>query len=269
MATTVGTANGCAETIGPASTSMTRVIEQVQVLVVAGIVTGVVIAGLGSRVAMLVLRVTSPDSVRGVVSDDGFTIGTVTLSGTYNLLHLGAAFGIIGAAAYRLVAPWLIGPLWFRRLTTSAASGVVVGSMLVHADGVDFTLLKPTWLAISLFVTLPALFGVAIGVAVDRFARPGWWNATSRRRWVVPIVLIACFPGSLVVTGFVIVGVAVCVLAAPLGPIAHVRSSMIYGLTMRVLWLTIALAGLVAIINDTQAIATGLPRFGPLPLQQF
>ena len=93
--------------------------------------------------------------MRGVKSDDGFVIGQVTLAGTYNLLLLGAIVGIIGAAAYLMVAPWLIGPNWFRRLTTGLAAAAVVGSMLVHADGIDFTVLKPTWLAIGVFVALP------------------------------------------------------------------------------------------------------------------
>ena len=86
-----------------------------RVIVVAGIPYGVVVAGIGSRLAMLLLRVTSPDRVIGAQSDDDFTIGRFTIAGTYNLLLLGAVVGIIGAAAYRLVAPRLIGPTWFRR----------------------------------------------------------------------------------------------------------------------------------------------------------
>lgn len=57
----------------------------------------VVVVGVGSRLAMFVLRLTSPDNAHGVVNDDGFVIGQVTLSGTYNLLNLGAAVGVIGA----------------------------------------------------------------------------------------------------------------------------------------------------------------------------
>ena len=76
--------------------------------------------------------------------------------------------GIIGAAAYRLVAPRLIGPAWFRCATTGCAAAAVVGWMLIHADGIDFRVLKPTWLAISLFVLLPAVFGTFIGPVVDR-----------------------------------------------------------------------------------------------------
>ena len=54
---------------------------------------------------MLLLRLTSPDRVNGIRSDDDFVIGRFTLSGTYNLLMLGAAVGIVGAGVYRLVRP--------------------------------------------------------------------------------------------------------------------------------------------------------------------
>ncbi|HEY7626101.1 MAG TPA: hypothetical protein VH761_03495, partial [Ilumatobacteraceae bacterium] len=68
-----------------------------RVIVVGGVATGAVVVGLGSRLAMLILRLTSPHRVRGVTSDDGFVIGRVTLGGTYNLMQLGAAVGVIGA----------------------------------------------------------------------------------------------------------------------------------------------------------------------------
>src|SRR6188768_2008949 len=105
--------------------ALARFIETMRVIAVAGVFVGVVVVGLGSRIAMLVLRITSPDRVRGVVSDDGFEIGRVTLGGTYNLLVIGAAVGVIGACVYRLVRRWLIGPLWFRRATTGLAAAAV------------------------------------------------------------------------------------------------------------------------------------------------
>ena len=155
---------------GPPASVCGEVSERLWVLIVAGIPTGVLVAGVGSRLAMLVLRLTSPDEVVGVTSDDGFEIGRFTLGGTFNLLMLGATVGVIGAAAYRAVAPWLLGPTWFRRCTVAAGTGAVVGSMLIHAGGIDFRVLTPTWLAVGLFVALPALFGAVIGVVVDRVA---------------------------------------------------------------------------------------------------
>src|SRR6476660_3821704 len=90
-----------------------ELLETLRIVVVAGLSVGIVVIGLGSRLAMLLLRLTSPDSVIGVTSDDGFEIGRVTLAGTYNLLLIGATVGFIGAVAYVAVAPWLLGPTWF------------------------------------------------------------------------------------------------------------------------------------------------------------
>ena len=223
---------------------------KMRVIIVAGISAGALLIGVGSRVAMLILRVTSPDSVHGVESDDGFTIGEVTLGGTYNLLVLGAAVGIIGAIAYMCVAPWLIGPTWFRRLTTGLASAAVVGSMLVHADGIDFTVLKPTWLAIGLFVALPCLFGTLIGAFVDAVQRPDSWTARGRRRWILPLVGVVCFPATLFFLVLALILLVVWVVVKNAGLVRLVRRIPAHTLVIRSLWLLIAIAGLVALVAD-------------------
>jgi hypothetical protein len=229
--------------------------EGLRLLVVAGIPVGVVVAGVGSRLAMLLLRLTSPHTVRGVQSDDGFTIGKVTLGGTYNLLFLGAATGIIGAAAYQWVRPWLLGPWWFRRLSTALGSGVVVGSLLLHSDGIDFHVLKPTWLAVGLFIAVPALFGLAIGPAVDRVGRPGSWTARGRKRWVLPLVLVALFPPTLFVLAVSTVVLAVWLVIRTFRPVERLRDSMGYAIVARSIWLIVAMWGLAALVDDITAIA--------------
>ncbi len=200
------------------------VLERMRVVIVAGIAVGFVFAGVVSRLAMLLLRLTSPDRVIGIESDDGFTIGQVTLSGTYNLLLLGAFTGIAGVGAYRLVAPWLIGPLWFRRLTTGLGAGIVVGSMLIHSDGVDFRVLKPTWLAIGLFIVVPGLFGVLIGPVVDAVGRQDSWTRQGWWRWGLPVIAVALFPLTLIAVGFALVLVSVWALARDTDFPAAVRS---------------------------------------------
>jgi hypothetical protein len=234
----------------PAVTGLREWGDTMWVLVVAGVSTGVVVAGIGSRVAMLILRLTSSENVRGVTSDDGFEIGRITVGGTYSLVMLGAAVGIIGAVAYKMVAPWLLGPVWFRRCTVAAGSGAVVGSMLVHADGIDFRLLEPLWLAVGLFVALPAAFGVAISVVVDRLsARP---VPQGRRRWLVPVLLIAAFPATIPLTVFVAVGVACWILVRR--TLGDRRLPTIAGVVVRVGWLAIAVLGLNALVGDVQAL---------------
>ena len=231
-----------------------RLIEVMRVLIVAGIPVGVLIAGVGGRLAMLLLRVTSPKSVVGVTSDDGFTIGKVTVGGTYGLLMLGAIVGIIGAGAYQMVAPWLIGPLWFRRITTALASAAVVGSMLVHADGIDFTLLKPTWLAIGLFVFLPGLFGALIGPAVDAVSSSESWTLRGRRRWLLPLIAVVSFPLTVLLLVFAGAIAAIWVFGRDPAVIQRWNQSLLYRLAGRSFWLLIAVAGLVALVQDINAL---------------
>jgi hypothetical protein len=231
------------------------VVDKIRVLIVAGIAAGVVMIGLGSRAAMLILRLTSPARVHGVESDDGFTIGEVTLGGTYNLMMLGAAIGIIGAGTYLMVCRWLIGPLWFRRATTGLAAAVVGGSMLVHSDGIDFNVLEPKWLAISLFVLLPGVFGTFIGSFVDAVNRSESWTRVGTRRWVLPLICIACFPLSIVTLMLSIIVLLACVVVDISGGARLLRKIPAYGVIVRAAWMTIAAVGLVALIGDIVSLA--------------
>ncbi len=227
--------------------------ELVRIIMTAGLAVGIVVAGLGSRLVMFVLRLTSPDTVRGVTSDDGFMIGQVTFSGTYNLLVIGAAVGVIGAAAYIAVAPWLIGPTWFRRATVGLTAGAVAGSLLVHADGVDFVLLQPRWLAVGLFVALPVAMGVALTIAVDRAARPDSWSAQGSRRLVVPVIL------TILVVPSVLVTIPVALVVAVLLPVRRtllrpIQESVIGTWVVRVVFLTFPVGGSIALGHDLAAL---------------
>ena len=235
---------------GPGLDPTARIVETIRGIVVTGILYGVVVAGIGSRLAMLLLRVTSSERVIGIQSDDDFKIGRFTLAGTYNLLLLGAMFGILGAGVYRLVAPRLIGPVWFRRITVGLACGAVVGSMLVHADGIDFTQLTPKWLAIGLFVALPAVFGTFIGPAFDAVSAPGSWTATGRRRWLVPVIAVACFPPTIVPVLMIAVVVALVTGLGEVIEVRELRATTAVTLIIRGVWLLIAVAGLNALVHD-------------------
>ena len=144
----------------------------------AGAVGGAIAGGIGGRLAMFVLRLTSPDAVRGVTSDDGFTIGRFTTS-TFALVVLTALLGSGVGLAYVAVRGFLPAkarvPLW-------AGTGAIVGgAMLVHSDGVDFTVLEPAWLACLLFVVVPASGAWLIAHFVERWSR-WWWLRRGRTR---------------------------------------------------------------------------------------
>jgi hypothetical protein len=158
----------------------------VGVAATAGFVAGGVVGGVGGRLAMLLLRLTSDPSLRGLETDDGFTIGVVTVSTIFLVIEM-AVLGTIGGLAYLAVRTWLSPSsrsLWFGALT-----GVVGGSLVIHPGGLDFTLLDPLWLAIAMFVALPAAFGVVVAALVERWLH-GTAAATSRA-WLGGLILAA------------------------------------------------------------------------------
>ena len=74
--------------------------------VVGGLATGALIGGVGGRLAMFVLRVTSDPSLHGLKTDDGFTIGRFS-GETLFLVLATAALGVLGGLLYLAVRPWL------------------------------------------------------------------------------------------------------------------------------------------------------------------
>lgn len=228
--------------------------ELLRIIVVAGVPVGIVVIGGGSRFVMFLLRLTSSDDVIGLESDDGFTIGQFTLLNTYNLLNLGGALGIIGAAACVAVAPWLVGPRWFRLFTVGLTAAALVGSMVIIPDGVDFQVLGPTWLAVALFTVLPFVAGVALMLAVDREATVDTWAARGElRRLMAPVVLLIVVPFS--VPAFLVVAVVVAVLLPIRRHLLSPLSASVLGTnTVRAAFLTIPVLSFVAIADDFRAL---------------
>ena len=84
-------------------------IRRLGAAVAAGALAGAVIGGIGGRLVMLLLRLTSDPSLHGRLTDDGFTIGVVTF-GTLFLLVLTTVGGATGGAAYLAIRSWLPRP---------------------------------------------------------------------------------------------------------------------------------------------------------------
>lgn len=133
----------------------------------SGAIAGFLVGGVGGRLAMLLLRLTSPDFVIGLTSDDGFEIGVVSMrtSGLlFGMTFLGAANGVLYAALRGAIPSMLRLPLW---VLFAAAAG---GTSFVGEDGIDFTVLEPVALAIFLFVALPGAAAALVVVLVERWA---------------------------------------------------------------------------------------------------
>ncbi|MGH2529491.1 MAG: hypothetical protein ACRDH0_09205 [Actinomycetota bacterium] len=154
--------------------------------VTAGFIAGLAIGGVGGRLAMFVLRLTSDPALRGLKTDDDFTIGIFS-GATLFLVFLTAIAGAVGGLVYLAVRAWL--PERARPWLFATLTGVVGGALVIRPDGIDFTLLEPLWLAVVMFVALPASYGVAVSLLAERFlashsAFTGPWA------WVAGLVLL-------------------------------------------------------------------------------
>lgn len=173
----------------PTPTQIDRAVRRLAVATAAGALCGLLVGGIGGRLAMLLLARLSPETT-GIISDDGFLIGQFTVAGTLNLLAVCTIIGVLGGGVYLLTRGLMIGPRWFQVLSISIGPAVVVGAVLVHPEGVDFTFLRPTWLAIALFVAIPGFYAALLTVLGERWLRTDRRFLLAPRRVVfVPLIL--------------------------------------------------------------------------------
>ncbi len=161
----------------------------------AGALAGVLVGGVGGRLAMMLLARLNPQAT-GVTSDDGFTMGRFTLGNTLSLLVVTLGLGLLGAAFYAVLRGLMIGPHWFRVASISVGPAVVVGQLLVHTDGVDFRLLDPAGLAISMFVLIPGLYALLLTLLAERWTSPNGWSSRASLTRVLPalVLWVVVFP---------------------------------------------------------------------------
>lgn len=159
---------------------------------VAGLISGALIGGVGGRLAMLLLRLTSSSSLKGVETDDGFIIGSFT-SDTAFLVAAMTAVGAASGLFYAAVRTWLPdgrGRAWLTALLAGSAGGAV----FLRPGGPDFTLIEPLWLAVLLFVALPAAHGMAVSLVAERLVRADdrsrWWLLALAPVSLIPIAMV-------------------------------------------------------------------------------
>jgi hypothetical protein len=183
----------------------------------SGAIAGALVGGIGGRLAMLLLRLTSPADVIGMTSDDGFEVGVLSFDTAQLVLAmamLGAINGVLYAALRGALPRKLRLPLW------SVLAAALGGASIIHDDGVDFVFLEPAALAIALFVLLPGAAAAVVVLLVERWMRVEPW---SDRRLSIGLCIGA-------LAGTFALGFAVLVAAGALG----LRRARLDGLLARV-----------------------------------
>lgn len=168
----------------------------------AGGLGGLLVGGIGGRLAMFLLRLTSDDRVRGIESDDGFIIGRFDLTSTLSLLFvttiMGAIVGLIVVAGR---------PFFPRRGMPFAwgfAGAITGGATLIQRNGVDFTALEPQLLAVALFIAIPAAGAGLIAWLTEAY--PGFWWRDRKLTALAGVTALPLIPGFPVLIAAVLVG---------------------------------------------------------------
>jgi hypothetical protein len=141
---------------------------------------GLVWGGIGGRIAMRVVFLTSDDQVRGVPSDDGFEIGTFS-GATIFLLIFTTILGGMAGFGVGIIRMFTSGPTWDVVIGTSLSTASFAGASIVHTDGVDFRVLDPLWLTVGLFVLIPGLWGATVVIVTASDRRTPWRARRSTR----------------------------------------------------------------------------------------
>ena len=217
----------------------------------AGAIIGVLIGGIGGRFAMGVLASLNPEDT-GVISDDGFEIGRISLGGTAQLLLTTLQFGLIGALLYLALRTLAIGPTWVRIASLTAGGTVVFGALAIH-DGVDFTLLEPSWLPVVLFLAIPLLYIPIVATLIEHWLRPSSWFMTADRRKVAAVLLVWIASGVLLPIVAFALGVAFVAGRAVSGMSERARFATAWA--ARVVLGTVGIAALFELVSDVNTFA--------------
>lgn len=221
-------------------------------MIAAGI-AGFLVGGIGGRLAMYVLRLTSGPEVIGLASDDDFVIGRFSFD-TLNLViavTVGAA--IVGGPAYALLRLWL--PVRWRPAVLALFFGLVDGAMLVHTDGVDFTVLSPRALSVALFVAIPAAFGAVLDPLHAIGER---WTRRAPEVALLGVVLLGS--GWPILLGAGVIGLAIgafawgAVLLGPMERIGQALQSRPVAWAARIAMAALALLAVNDLARDVQTL---------------
>jgi hypothetical protein len=130
----------------------------------AGLVTGILVAGVGGRVVMRAAALLVPDAV-GRFTENGNRVGDITVSGTLGVvIGVGMFFGLAGATVWVVVAPWLPAGARRRAVLAVPVAVALTSVSLIQASNPDFRILRHDVATVVLLLGLVAVAGLMISL---------------------------------------------------------------------------------------------------------
>jgi hypothetical protein len=147
-----------------------RFVRSMAAATTAGLIVAFVVGGLGGRLVMRILSITSPGT-HGAITDNGNRINELTRGGTLGLVIFVTLFATVGGWIYVLVRRWMPGTGWRRGVAFGVWLLAVTSPLLIDPNNKDFAILGPHPLPIVLFALLPLAYGLLVAPLADRLDR--------------------------------------------------------------------------------------------------
>lgn len=153
--------------------AMRRYLWYVTIGLTASLASGIVMIGIGGRLAMRLLAITAGDAAQGRITEADQVVGEITFDGTIGfILFFGLVSGFLLGMVYMLIRRWLPRGRW---------GGVAYASLLLiffatrsdplRPDNPDFDIVGPGWVAVLVFVLFGWGFGMLMGALAGRYSR--------------------------------------------------------------------------------------------------
>ncbi len=146
-------------------------VREITVCITAGGVAGIVVGGLGARLVMRFSAIAAGAAARGILTENGNRVGSITGDGTMALILFGGLFmGLLGGLALLSVRALLP-----HRLLVLTFATVLLGlgtPEVLDAGNADFVILDNQPLNVAMFLSLFVLFAVLAVWLADRL--PSW-----------------------------------------------------------------------------------------------
>lgn len=177
-----------------------------------GLAVGIVVGGLGGRVAMRLIALLIPESA-GAFTENGNRIGDITLEGSLSLIVFAGLFvGIFVAVIWVVVSPWLphsLGP----RALAAAVLAIGLGSFaLIEGSNPDFGVLGFDPRVIAVLLGLVGLVGASMAL-IDR-----WLDRRLPQARSITSAATGVYAAMALIGAFFAAGVAATLLGGALRP---------------------------------------------------
>jgi hypothetical protein len=147
-----------------------------------GLAVGVIVGGIGGRVAMRLIALLVPGST-GAFTENGNRIGDITLDGSIAVVFFGGLFaGIFVGTIWVVVSPWLPRALG-RRVVAATLLAIGLGTFgVIQGSNSDFIVLRFDPRVVLVLLALVGLVGASMAIVDDWLERRLPWprSATSR-----------------------------------------------------------------------------------------